>query len=160
MAWVAGIFEGEGWIAIQGKAPQVGIQMGDVEVLRRVQDVLDMGHIHPRSIGNLKRDGVKSRKPRWTWRVTSFELVQATIAFLWPWLSERRRKRAKEVLSIAKTARASSRRAYKRIPTADLCRYLENRLSSERQSQQTEATDVYDSTSGSDSVVDSTHHDG
>lgn len=123
LAWAAGLFEGEGWISIQGKSAHLGVQMCDLDILIKFQNILGMGHIHPRSRGNLEKDGIKSRKDRWQWRVTSFELVQAAIAMLWPWLGIRRRARAKEVLIIARTARKSSRRPYKLKPTINMSIY-------------------------------------
>src|SRR3990167_1862859 len=127
IAWAAGLFDGEGWISIDGKAPSIGIQMGDPDLLVRIQHVLCMGHIHPRAISLHGKDSlsIRSRKPRWSWRVTGFEFVQAALAVMWPWLSIRRQQRAKEVLNVAKVGKATKRRQYKVHPTMDLTLYTE-----------------------------------
>jgi len=37
------------------------------------------------------------------WQTTTFEHAQATIAMLWPWLGERRKQRAAEILAAPRT---------------------------------------------------------
>src|SRR6266511_1562567 len=44
----------------------------------------------------------KSGKVFHRWQTTKFEHTQALIALLWPWLGDRRRARAKEILAAAR----------------------------------------------------------
>jgi hypothetical protein len=102
LAWAAGLFEGEGWIVVRPKRTrgelrhraQLGLQSADVDVVRHFASVVGVGNVG----GPYGHEGYK---PSWLWQTASFEYVQATIAMLWPWLGERRRGRAKEVLRLA-----------------------------------------------------------
>ena len=52
-------------------------------------------------LGQVKGPYLDSRgksKPMWSWNATSFETIQQTICYLWPWLGERRRAKATELL--------------------------------------------------------------
>jgi hypothetical protein len=108
LAWAAGLIEGEGWIYFQGKSPYIGVQMTDLEILTRLQAVLGCGNIHQRKLNP------PNKKQQWTWRVSSFQLVQFVIVILWPWLGSRRRARAKEVLMIARSNPNKLRGPYKK----------------------------------------------
>lgn len=101
--WAAGLFEGEGWISIQGKSPSMGIQMTDRDVLDKFQRAIGAGNIYYRKPRIYAYEKVHTRKPQWAWRLNGFQRVQAVLAYLWPWLGMRRRTRAREVLLIAKT---------------------------------------------------------
>lgn len=95
-AWLAGLFEGEGWICVQNRNAALGAQMSDLQVLENFQKLLGCGNIHQRKLH------APNRKPQWTWRVCNFQEVQATIAYMWNGLGTRRKARAKEVLKFAK----------------------------------------------------------
>ena len=104
LAWAAGVFEGEGWISLQGKSPSMGIQMCDRDVLEKFSYAVGGGPIYYRNPRNwANNQSVKSKKDQWAWRITGFEKVQAVVSYLWPWLCSRRRGRIKEVLAIALT---------------------------------------------------------
>jgi hypothetical protein len=106
--WAAGLFEGEGWISIQGRTPSIGIQMCDKPILDRFRIYVGIGNIYSRKTKSTPE--IKSRKPQWAWRASGFQRVQAILAYLWPWLGARRRARAKQVLEIAKQGRCRSGR--------------------------------------------------
>lgn len=93
LAWAAGIFEGEGWISIQLYTPAIGITMTDRDVLDKFASVVGGGKVYPRGIKSSGTGGITAKKFQWAWRVTSFENVQAILAYLWPWLCVRRRDR-------------------------------------------------------------------
>lgn len=99
--WAAGLFEGEGWISIQGYCPSMGIQMSDKDILEKFAQAIGGGPIYYRKPKVYSYEVVKTRKEQWAWRVVGFQNVQAVIAYLWPWLGARRRSRAKEVLQLA-----------------------------------------------------------
>jgi len=65
--------------------------MTDQDRVLQFADVVEVG----RTYGPYTRSGVK---PLYCWQAYTFEHVQALVAMLWPWLGERRRKRAVEVL--------------------------------------------------------------
>lgn len=121
-AWAAGLFDGEGCIVLDRSHAyrrQVGLTlaMTDRDLVERFRDVVGGGTItiRPPDSGPRKQTLV-------VWRTGSFELSQYLIAALWPWLGERRRARAREVLTIV--AAAQTRRRNQRRPAhcvADDC---------------------------------------
>jgi hypothetical protein len=94
IAWVAGLFEGEGSITHVRGRTQLRIQMTDHEVLERFLEIVGAGKIYgPYALQG--RDGYR-RKPRWIW-VCDGLMVRAIFKTLAPWLSTRRRDRARQV---------------------------------------------------------------
>lgn len=96
LAWAAGLFEGEGCFSFTqasgSRSLFVSLGMTDEDVVRRFREVIGFGVIY-------NRKPCKAHwKPQFTWRIGSFEQVQAFIAFVWPWLCSRRRAKAKVVL--------------------------------------------------------------
>lgn len=114
LAWAAGFFDGEGWVGFHRWSPKnqrspqtvIGLSLGQVhpEVLARFQKaVRGLGSINGpyihKSMGS-------NNKPRWQYRVSGFERVQAIVAMLWPWLSSVKREQARDAII---TARAEIR---------------------------------------------------
>jgi hypothetical protein len=94
VAWAAGLFEGEGSITHSKGRPQLRIQMADLEVLERFLEIFGVGTIYgPYTRGH--QDGCK-RKPTWIW-VCDGPMVSVLFRTLAPWLSTRRRARAREI---------------------------------------------------------------
>lgn len=97
LAWVAGIIEGEGYIAARpikykngtSFALQVQIEMSDEDVLLLLQKRAGMGNV----TGPFRRDSPKHMKPTWHYGVYGAEAYALLIAIL-PWLCERRRQAA------------------------------------------------------------------
>lgn len=100
--WASGLFEGEGWISIQGFSPALGIQSSDKDVLERFALAVGGGSIHTRKPRIYAYEHIQTRKPQWAWRIGGFQNVQYVIALLWSGLSKRRKERIKEVLDVAK----------------------------------------------------------
>jgi hypothetical protein len=102
LAWAAGLFEGEGCFHAAARPGtnkitlKVTIAMSDADVIDRFAAIVGFGVHGPRW-------SRPEEKPMFEWRVQNFERVQALIAMLWPWLGERRRARAIEVLRIARS---------------------------------------------------------
>lgn len=102
LAWAAGIFDGEGYIACkayplasnpQRANPRMVMSVGqyhDDEVVQRFCRAVGVGKITTTA----KADG----KTEYVWRVQSFEKVQAVTAMLWPWLSGPKRAQASQAL--------------------------------------------------------------
>lgn len=92
LAWAAGLWEGEGcFTGVKNRVPQATMSMTDEDVMRRFAVVIGFGTIY----------AVTKPAPRkncWMWQSRTFESFQATVALLWPWLHERRRARAAELL--------------------------------------------------------------
>jgi len=96
LAWVAGLFEGEGCIAHSrnGKYGQwfLVVASTDLDVLERLQEWTGVGNIS----GPTQRS--ESHKPCWTWRSTKRDETYALLIALYPWLGARRQERARECL--------------------------------------------------------------
>lgn len=100
VAWAGGLFEGEGCFTCDkhNRSLSARISMTDEDPVRRVYHALGgMGYI-------ISAQRVKNtRKLVWTWGCAGYEKFQAVVAMLWPWLGERRRKRAAELLGLTRT---------------------------------------------------------
>jgi hypothetical protein len=78
--------------------------MTDADVMTRFGKIVGFGSVRgPYPNG-------KGHKDRWVWQVQTFEKTQALVAMFWPWLGERRRARAVEVLRADRTRDARSSR--------------------------------------------------
>ena len=99
LAWVAGLFEGEGCFCMLrskwGLYPRAVLIMTDFDRVIKLCDVLGFGNLQLRA-GRLRLGG--RCKEQLEWNACSFEQFQATVALLWTWLGPRRRKKAKELL--------------------------------------------------------------
>lgn len=98
MAWLAGLFEGEGCVFIRksdGRAPlaQVTISMTDEDVIRKAASVAGLG-----SVCGPFGPYTTPRKPLWKWQVARFEEAQAILGAMYPWLHSRRQAKIREVL--------------------------------------------------------------
>lgn len=89
IAWVAGVYEGEGCLNFSGGKWHITIQMTDFDVLERIQDILGMGNIY-------KRPLIQGRKQAWILKTGRREYVQAWLVMMWPYLGFRRKQKAKE----------------------------------------------------------------
>lgn len=100
LAWVAGVFEGEGCfssgVCNRSRSFVARIAMTDADVVERVHAILSLG------ILRWKPAAKAHHKAQRTWAVSGFEDVQAVMAALWPWLGTRRRARVREILSLAR----------------------------------------------------------
>lgn len=98
LAWAGGLFEGEGSFVLGKVAHLRNVRAilcsTDRDVLARFGRVMGFGNIHFRK--NYK--GHLGKKQVIQWSTGSFELTQATMALLWPWLGKRRRAKIIESL--------------------------------------------------------------
>lgn len=111
IAWAAGLFEGEGCITKNGTAIRLTLGMTDLDVVQRFHRVAGVGAIEDKP--SMSQWG---KKPYWTWAVYRSEHVQALLAAFWPFLGERRKAKAKELLKrwASVSPRASKKRFCKR----------------------------------------------
>lgn len=101
-AWAAGLFEGEGTISIYaanssgGTRIEVRVSMTDEDVVDRLAALMNVGTTYSRS-------GAKEgHKHLYTWRVGAARDVEIALKVFLPYLGERRTKRAREALLVAK----------------------------------------------------------
>lgn len=94
LAWVAGLFEGEGCIANTHRVPLLRLGTTDFDVLDHFHAVVGCGRLYDMS----HTIGHPVWKPAREWQTTTFADTQAIIAAFWPWLGSRRRAKGTEVL--------------------------------------------------------------
>jgi hypothetical protein len=93
VAWAAGLFEGEGSFYIWRKKSQARASMTstDRDVLERFIEIVGIGTI-------IIPATIEGRKDRFMWTIAGYDRVKAVIDLFEPWLGERRRIQAAEVL--------------------------------------------------------------
>lgn len=92
VAWLAGIYEGEGSCAITtGRAIRVEIVMTDEDIVQRVQALTGFGSVRTLPQRNEKY------KTAYIWSIGSIEAVMFLQSIL-PWLGERRAARAEKAI--------------------------------------------------------------
>jgi len=96
IAWAGGYFEGEGCITqLRTGHMAMVVSTTDEDGVRRFCRAVGTGSV--RGPLSQARRG-KQYKDLWTWRVTTQHQVLDVVALLWPFLGERRRARALEVI--------------------------------------------------------------
>jgi hypothetical protein len=102
LAWVAGFFDGEGYIGAGGSVGKRTIEMSIAQArvsglpvtLTQVALVLGVGRLRgPRMLANSW-----SKLPQYVWCAKSFEDVQFAVALLWRWLGPVKRVQARQAL--------------------------------------------------------------
>lgn len=94
IAWVAGIFEGEGTLVLTPQGQwQLVVKMTDEDIVRRLRLHTGVG-----LIGALKPQQAHW-KPQWRWSVTNVRDVDAVLSLIRPYLGKRRGARADEFLT-------------------------------------------------------------
>lgn len=84
VAWVAGLFEGEGCVFLQfGRYPQLIVQMTDRDVIERLARIVGNGNITTPT----PRPGTKQL---YRWTKQGREFVETFYNYVGPWLGERR----------------------------------------------------------------------
>lgn len=95
LAWAAGLFEGEGCFTVSsGTVPRAKMRSTDEDVVRRFHSIIGLGRVREEPYF---RD--RGMKMQWEWYAKKAE-VPDVIQLLYPWLGERRRKRADELLAM------------------------------------------------------------
>jgi hypothetical protein len=95
LAWAGGLFEGEGCISCtKGNLIALTVGSTDEDVLRRFAEIIGIGSVR----GPCAPKSNLGKKPYWVWQANGFAKGQAVIAALWPFLGERRKARASELI--------------------------------------------------------------
>ena len=90
LAWVSGVFEGEGCIHLAERQIILSVQMTDEDVVRRLHSITGLGHITTRENGDYK--------PSWDWRVTKHDDSARLLEAMLPLLGQRRTRKAREAI--------------------------------------------------------------
>jgi hypothetical protein len=102
IAWLAGIYEGEGCCKISsGRAIGVEIVMTDEDIIQRLHELTGVGYVHTLAQRNEKYKQV------YKWNVGSADAVEFLTTIL-PWLGKRRSIRAKNAITNWQTNRKQS----------------------------------------------------
>jgi hypothetical protein len=92
--WAAGLFEGEGtWIVRRTGYVQAGLHMTDEDVVEKFAAIVGCGRVGP------KRVNEGTHKDSWLWQVGSRREVRRLAQAFLPYLGERRRARALEIIA-------------------------------------------------------------
>ena len=100
LAWAVGLFEGEGCITHNGKKHGAGFDVvlvlctTDLDVIERFREAVGVGTLH------LRYTKAKTyHKTIYEWRLACRRRVIPVLVRMWPWLCQRRRARARELLA-------------------------------------------------------------
>lgn len=94
LAWLTGLFEGEGCMSLQSQGrPFLRLSMVDEDVVRRAHSIAGVGTVKPSP--NLTVGG----KRMWNWGVGRCDDAVGLIEMMLPLFGERRAARAREVLA-------------------------------------------------------------
>lgn len=99
IAWAAGLFEGEGswteakshWSKYHYRYPRACLGTTDYDVLKRFRAIVGFGNIHQPQV-------TSGGKKWWRWYATSVGQTEQLYKLFLPWLGERRRVRAAQIL--------------------------------------------------------------
>jgi hypothetical protein len=92
VAWLAGLFEGEGHIRlIRHQTVQLDVRMTDEDVLRRALRISGCGNVT-----GPYTPSQPNRKPFWVWSVGKREEVREVLEAIYPLMGSRRRARIEE----------------------------------------------------------------
>src|SRR4051812_4937534 len=103
IAWLSGLMEGEGCFSYRTDSNTgkryftIRLQMTDFDVVRRAFAVAGMGSINGPYFPEAPR------KPVLMWSIANEGHAVALVAAMWPWLGERRRERAAELIEVWKS---------------------------------------------------------
>ncbi len=82
LAWISGLFEGEGYI--RSKRNGLGVNMTDLDVLEKFLSIVQVGTIRPSKVYR------KHYKPLWVWTVWHRRDVYYLLESMLPFFGERR----------------------------------------------------------------------
>ena len=82
IAWMTGLFEGEGYIT--STQVGLGINMTDLDILQRFQSIVGVGSIRPRKVYG------ETHKPCWSWAIWNKADVYRLLELMLPYFGERR----------------------------------------------------------------------
>lgn len=92
LGWLAGLFEGEGYISLHSSGACIGINMTDRDVIEMVN------HVWPSPSGVKSYAGQNGHKEQYRWRLTSRRAARAFLDTMLPLFGVRRSTRAREAI--------------------------------------------------------------
>lgn len=100
IAWVAGVFEGEGTIRVRkgNYGAQVSIRMDDRDVIERIHSIMGFGNFYETQ----ERRTSGQMVTQYNYQLGSAEHVIAFLEAVRPWLGVRRREKAEEAIASAR----------------------------------------------------------
>jgi hypothetical protein len=94
IAWLAGLFEGEGCISITPKSVMLQIGMTDQDIMQRVDSLF------PSTSGiRFVQPKDDNRKPMYIWTIRKHDYARQILLTLMPHFGERRKAKAEEALT-------------------------------------------------------------
>lgn len=114
IAWVAGIFEGEGHVRYQARGLQVRVGMSDRDVVDALGRFTGIGTIREMPRGRRIDGGLY--KPMFIWGVSNRSDSSALLAAIYPWLGRRRRQQVDAALAAMPPVPLRTKRVYKPAP--------------------------------------------
>lgn len=101
IAWLAGLFEGEGCISVERNgALRLTISMTDRDIIERIDALFPSAGVKPQTL-QYRKDGTAYRQ-RYSWRVGGDVAGEVLTAIL-PWLGQRRAGAARAALEHLRT---------------------------------------------------------
>jgi hypothetical protein len=100
IAWVAGVFEGEGTIRIRkgNYGAQVSVRMDDQDVIERIRLIMGFGHVY-----ELEEHRANGRVViQYNYQLGSADDVIAFLTAVLPWLGARRKEKAEQAIASAR----------------------------------------------------------
>jgi hypothetical protein len=100
IAWVAGVFEGEGTIRVRkgNYGAQVSIRMDDQDVIERIHFIMGFGNLYETQ----ERRTSGQMVIQYNYQLGSAEHVIAFLEAVRPWLGARRREKAETAIASAR----------------------------------------------------------
>jgi hypothetical protein len=103
IAWLAGLFEGEGSISIaKNGGTRLTIRMTDRDIIEKVDAIFPCTRIQTVT-PKPARGYTNQPKTQYAWRISDPERVREILVLILPWLGKRRSDRAREVLDHLET---------------------------------------------------------
>lgn len=98
--WAAGLFEGEGTIAVNANRVTVAIHMTDRDILERMHSEFG-GQLY-----DMKKQE-EHHKDSWKWCITRTENAMKFLEMIYPWMGQRRKARIEEARTAASNNRSN-----------------------------------------------------
>ena len=99
LAWAAGLFVGEGDITASSGGWEVHLHVSQSGEVDRAPDLLVRFREAVSCMGFVEGPQFRpGRMPKWRFRASGYEIVQAIVAMLWPWLGSVKKAQARRHL--------------------------------------------------------------
>ena len=100
VAWLSGLFEGEGTFGIYRDRIKIQVVMTDVDVISRVKDTVGVGWFNPEKPLKTTSPSGGETKPAYMWALSSQAQCRDLLEQMLPYLGERRGAKAREMIAL------------------------------------------------------------